>query len=209
MIYLNAPTSYLTLASPATALLREKGSRFMAYAWPVSTEAEIREQLLVLRKEHPSANHHCYAWRLGADKQRYRVNDDGEPSGSAGRPILAAIQSCDLSNVLVVVVRYFGGTLLGVGGLISAYRGAALAALQTVGHEEQFVTEDYDLSFETTDTNTVMRVLKELEAKILANNYDEKNVITFRIKKLHTDQLLRKLSGLYTAVLKPLTTIRE
>ncbi len=181
----------------------------MAYAWPVTTEAEIREQLLTLRKEHAAANHHCYAWRLGADKRHYRANDDGEPANSAGRPILAAIQNCELTNTLVVVVRYFGGTLLGVGGLIGAYRGAALAALKAVPHEERFVTEDYSLRFDTGDTNTVMRVLKELEGKVLSSSYDDKNVITFRIKKLHVDRLLRKLNGLYTATLKHITPSGE
>ena len=124
---------YLTIEKTTEGLYKETGSKFLAMAFPVSTREEISERLAELRKKYHDARHHCYAWRLGADMEEYRVNDDGEPSGSAGLPIFGQIQSRDLSNVLVVVVRYFGGTLLGVGGLIRAYRAAASGALAPDG----------------------------------------------------------------------------
>lgn len=119
------------LTGPAEGLYRDKGSKFLAYLYPIASEDEVAPLLEKLHKLHPSARHWCYAWRLGENGERYRNNDDGEPSGSAGRPILAAIDSAGLSNVLAVVVRYFGGTLLGVRGLIDAYGGAVLDALST------------------------------------------------------------------------------
>ena len=115
---------YKSIQNPSEGLYKEKGSKFLAFAYPVSTVEEIKERMAYLQKQFHDARHHCYAWRLGADMERYRVNDDGEPSGSAGNPIFGQIQSRELSDILVVVIRYFGGTLLGVGGLINAYRSA-------------------------------------------------------------------------------------
>ncbi|MBL7932384.1 MAG: YigZ family protein, partial [Bacteroidia bacterium] len=135
--------SYLTIDQTYEAVVREKGSRFLAYAFPVLSEAEIKAKLNSLRKEHPTANHHCYAWRLGADKLAFRTNDDGEPSNTAGKPIFSQIQSRDLTNILIVVVRYFGGTLLGVSGLISAYKAAASEVLQQAKIEEKFIMFEY------------------------------------------------------------------
>lgn len=114
--------TYLTIEKKAEALYKDKGSKFLTFAFHVENDQQIKDALTQLKKEHPSANHHCYAYRLGADKLNFRANDDGEPSNTAGKPILGQIQSNDLTNILIVVVRYFGGTLLGVGGLISAYR---------------------------------------------------------------------------------------
>ena len=121
---------YKTIQSPSKGIYKEKGSKFLAFAFSLSSEEKIKEQIGLLQKEYHDARHHCYAWRLGASMDRYRVNDDGEPSGSAGNPIFGQIQAHDLTNILVVVVRYFGGTLLGVGGLIRAYRSAASVALE-------------------------------------------------------------------------------
>lgn len=199
---MDVPTSYFVPAQAATAVLREKGSKFVAHAWPLRSEEEVKEKLTALRKEHPSASHHCYAWRLGADKRRYRSNDDGEPAGSAGKPILAAIQSRNLSDVLVVVVRWFGGTLLGTGGLIAAYRGVALAALEMAGTEQQFVTETYVVSFEAESTSAVMRVLRELDGEILSSGYTHRNLVTFRVKKQYEAQLIKKFDDLYAVDLK-------
>ena len=126
---------YKTIKHPSEGLYKEKGSKFLAFAYPVSSEEDIGRIITDLRKQYHDARHHCYAWRLGPEKDRFRVNDDGEPSGSAGKPIFGQIRSMDLSDVLVVVVRYFGGTLLGVGGLIRAYRAAvAVHILFTVRH---------------------------------------------------------------------------
>ena len=121
--------TYLTIKAFSQGLYKEKGSRFIAIAYPVSTQEEIKSILENIRKEHHSARHHCFAWMLGQNRDTFRVNDDGEPSGSAGKPILGQINSFSLTNILIVVVRYFGGKLLGVSGLINAYRSAAESAL--------------------------------------------------------------------------------
>lgn len=199
--------SYFTLSKRSEALIKEKGSKFLAIACPVSSEAEVRDCLQQLKKAHPSANHHCYAWRLGADKAAYRANDDGEPSNSAGKPILSQIQSNDLTNVLVVVVRYFGGTLLGVGGLISAYKAAAQAALAQNSIEERFILFEYVAEFGFDDMNKVMRILKEREAWIGSARYEETNSITFRVKKIQSEKLEREFKELYTSKLTYLKTI--
>lgn len=199
--------SYFTISHASEALLKEKGSKFLGFAFPVSSEAEIREHLAALRKAHPSANHHCYAWRLGADKAAYRANDDGEPSNSAGKPILSQIQAKDLSNVLIVVVRYFGGTLLGVGGLISAYKAAAQAALAATGIEERFILFEYAAEFAFDDMNRVMRILKENQAVVVAANYEETNRLTFRVKKINSERTELSFKDLYTTKLTFLKTI--
>lgn len=139
--------SYLTLAEPAEALYKEKGSKFLAYAYPVSSEEQIRECLEALRKRYYDATHHCYAWRLGADGQNYRVNDDGEPSSTAGRPILGQLLSYGVTDVLVVVVRYFGGTKLGVSGLIAAYKESAAAVLSAAQIVERTVDVRFEVEF--------------------------------------------------------------
>ena len=122
--------TYRTLKSPSEGIYKEKGSKFLAFAFPVNNEGDIKEKLEEIRKAYHDARHHCYAWVLGADKSRFRANDDGEPSNSAGKPILGKLQSHDLSQILIIVVRYFGGVKLGVGGLINAYRSAADDAIQ-------------------------------------------------------------------------------
>lgn len=196
--------AYFTITGPATGQLREKASKFLAFAWPVETEAEIKNLLTALRKEHPAANHYCYAWRLGADKKLFRANDDGEPSNSAGKPIFSVIQGKELSNVLIVVVRYFGGTLLGVNGLINAYRDAAVEAINNGVIEQRFVMLDYRVAFEMNDMNPVMRILKECNAKVLTNSYEEKNVITFRVRKKEQGRLEERLREVYAAELREL-----
>lgn len=189
--------SYFTVSKPAEGVFRDRGSKFLAFVFPVKTEEEIKEYLAGLRKDHPQANHHCYAWRLGADKQRYRVNDDGEPSGSAGRPIYGQIQSKDLTNVLVVVVRYFGGTLLGVPGLINAYKLAAADALNNATIEEAFIQFRYRINFPADLTSEVMRLLKQCDCKLEEQDYAEEMSICFTIKKHHEDQLLEQQKKLF------------
>lgn len=159
-----------------------------------------------MRKEHPSANHHCYAWRLGADKELYRANDDGEPSGTAGRPILSVIRSKELSNILIVVVRYFGGTLLGANGLINAYRDCAEEAISAAKIVECFVMVDYRLEFEMSEMNLVMRILKEYEAVIISNEYDEKNIITLQVKKQKAIAFEERFKELHTVTCQQLAT---
>lgn len=152
---------YKTIELPTEGLFKDKGSKFIAYAYPVFTEDEIKEHLHRIKKEHFSARHHCYAWRLGADKDRFRANDDGEPSSSAGKPILGQIQSFDLTNILIVVVRYFGGTLLGVSGLIYAYRAAAKDAIENANLIEKTVKDFLNIDFGYESMNEVMKVFKD------------------------------------------------
>ena len=189
--------AYFTIASAGESIFRDRGSRFLGFAFPVKTEEEIKQQVQSLREQHPQAVHCCYAWRLGADKQRYRANDDGEPSGTAGKPILGQLQSNDLTNVLVVVVRYFGGTLLGVPGLINAYKVAAAEAIAATTIIEQFIQYEYRINYDAEDTSAVMRLLRELQAKIIENSYDERHFTRFQIKKQFVEQLDEKSRDLY------------
>lgn len=160
------PSVYYTISSPSTAEFRDRGSRFIAYAYPVESVVEFKEKLAALKKEHPKAVHHCFAYRIGMDGNLFRVSDDGEPSGTAGRPILGQIDSLGLSNVLVVVVRYFGGTLLGVPGLINAYKISTQEALILAGKIEKPVLHFYRLQFDYTILNEVMRVVKQYDCVV-------------------------------------------
>jgi len=194
--------SYLTISNSAEDLYKEKGSKFLAFAFPVNSESEIKEKLGQLRKEHPSASHHCYAWRLGADKLAYRANDDGEPSHTAGKPILMQIQSNDLTNILIVVVRYFGGTLLGVGGLIHAYKQAAINVLQKTERLERFILFEYEAEFDFDSMSAMMRILRDVEANVSSAKYEEKNVVTFTVKKHFSEKLEERFKDLYTIKLR-------
>ncbi len=180
--------TYYSIAKNCEGLFKDKGSKFIAYAYPVSSEKQIKDILATLRKEHHSARHHCYAYRLGTDKQTSRSNDDGEPSNTAGKPILGQIQSKDLTNVLVVVVRYFGGTLLGVSGLIAAYREAATDALRNAIITEHHILFSYELRFAFEQMNDVMRTLKELQATIYGQEFEENCIIRFGIRKRLSEQ---------------------
>ncbi|ASK27331.1 IMPACT family protein [Neisseria chenwenguii] len=160
-------TAYKTIAVPVEAEFKDKGSRFIAYAYPVRTAAEIKHYVGVLREEHRKARHWCYAYRLGVDNTQFRANDDGEPSGSAGRPILGQIDSCGLTDVLVVVVRYFGGTLLGVPGLIHAYKTAAADALAVAQIVEKNVEKTVWIRCDYPALNDAIRIVKQHQAEIL------------------------------------------
>ncbi len=155
--------SFKTIASPSNGLYKDKGSKFLSFAFPVNNETEIKEILEFTRKKYHDARHHCYAWMLGEDKDHFRVNDDGEPSNSAGKPILGQIQSKNLSNVLIIVVRYFGGTLLGVGGLIQAYKTSAKEALGSAKIIDKYIYKIYLIKFPYEEMNSVMKVLKDME----------------------------------------------
>lgn len=153
--------TYKTIEKPSEGLFKDKGSKFISFAFPVSSEEEIKEIVQSIKKEHHSARHHCYAWRLGADQLHFRANDDGEPSSTAGKPILGQIQSFDLTNILIVVVRYFGGTLLGVSGLINAYRSAALDAINQAEIVEKLVEKWLLVEFDYGAMNEVMKIFKD------------------------------------------------
>ncbi|MDR1860455.1 MAG: YigZ family protein [Bacteroidales bacterium] len=151
----------LTIESATEGLYKEKGSRFLAFAYPVESEDQIKERLQALRKQHHAARHHCYAWILGSDGQRVRQNDDGEPSGTAGRPIMGQLKKVGLTNILAVVVRYFGGTLLGVSGLAKAYGYATADALQRATIIERISTVPMTVIFDYAALNSVMKLLKD------------------------------------------------
>jgi len=171
---------YKTIKSPSVGIYKEKGSRFISFALPVSDQEAIKPIIDRIKKEHHEARHHCFAYMIGFERNIWRVNDDGEPSGTAGRPIMGQINSYGLTNILIVVSRYFGGTLLGVSGLINAYRSAAASAIQNAELEEKMLQEYYEITYPYISMNDVMRILKEenigqsgqtfdLECRILLN----------------------------------------
>lgn len=164
--------TYKTIAAPAEGLYKEKGSKFLAFAIPVSTEAEVREHLDRIRKDYFDARHHCYAYILGADKMAFRFNDDGEPSGTAGKPIHGQLLSKDLTNTLVVVVRYFGGVLLGASGLFNAYKVAARDALDNATIVEKTVDLCYRVHFQYLQMNDVMKLIKQFDLTPRNQHFD-------------------------------------
>jgi len=158
---------YSTIEKPSIAEFKDRGSKFIAYVYPIADLIEFKEKLAALKKEHPKAVHHCFAYRLGLDGTTYRVSDDGEPSGTAGRPILGQIDSKQLTNMLIIVVRYFGGTLLGVPGLINAYKTAAALALEATSIIQKPVVVNYRLQFDYTQMNDVMKLVKQFDCVVL------------------------------------------
>ena len=191
--------TYLTIEKKSEIIFKDKGSKFLAFAFPVENDAQIKEALLQLKKEHPSANHHCYAYRLGSDKLNFRANDDGEPNNTAGKPILGQIQSNDLTNVLIVVVRYFGGTLLGVSGLINAYKSSAAEVIKECNITEKFISFNYMINFPFEHLNDVMKLLKQTDCKIISQQFDNDCEISFSIRKANaeaSEEKLKKLNGL-------------
>lgn len=158
--------TFKTLAEKGNGDFRDRGSKFLGFSFPVNNREEIKEHLKALKEQHPKANHHCYAWRLGTTGNDFRANDNGEPSGSAGRPILGQIDSAGLTNVLIVVVRYFGGTLLGIPGLINAYKTTASESLAQSTIVEKAITTNYQLQFDYTHLNDIMILIRKYQAEI-------------------------------------------
>ena len=188
--------SYRTIAAPAEGEFKDRGSKFLAYAWPVRTEEEALAHLDWLRKEHFQARHHCFAWRLAPDGSRFRANDDGEPSGTAGRPILGQIDSFGLTDVVVVVVRYFGGTLLGTSGLIQAYREAAAEALRTAKVEEKIVCDTFRFDFDYALMPDVMNAVKKLGLDIVHQDFGERGLLHLAIRQSEVADTLLKMKAL-------------
>jgi len=187
--------TYKTISGPSQGIYKDKGSKFIASAFPVYTEEEVKEKLRGLRKEYHDARHHCYAYCLGPDRSAYRVNDDGEPSGTAGKPIYGQIQSKDLTNVLIVVVRYFGGIKLGIPGLINAYRTAAKESIENTTILTKTINEEYKVSFEYPVINDIMKILKEESASILHQDFtDNSCAIRFHIRRSSGVAIQDKLS---------------
>ncbi|MGF7138799.1 IMPACT family protein [Roseimarinus sediminis] len=196
--------TYKTIGSNAEGMFKDKGSKFLAYAFPVETEDEIKAHLNELKKEHYSARHHCYAYRLGKDGEHYRANDDGEPSGTAGRPIHGQLMSHELTNLLVVVVRYFGGTLLGVSGLINAYKNATIDVLSNAKIIAKIVTNSYQLRFEYPLQNTVMRILNEYQVETLEAEYTTNCQLKIGIRLKQEEEVSSKLEKIEGLIVKKL-----
>jgi len=187
--------TYRTIENPCEGIFRDRGSKFLAYAFPITSETEIKEIVGGLKTEHLKANHHCWAMRLGIDRSVFKVNDDGEPSGTAGRPILNILLSRDLTNILVVVVRYFGGTLLGVPGLINAYKQATEDVLNHAVVIEKTVNDIYNIAFDYLQMNAIMRIIKEDDLVIISQQFDNNCTMQLSIRKMQVNQILSKLNN--------------
>jgi uncharacterized YigZ family protein len=198
--------TYKTISAPAEGLFKDKGSKFIAFAYPISSETEVKPILMKLRAEHTKANHFCYAYRLTPDRSVFRINDDGEPSGTAGRPILNVLLSAELTNILVVVVRYFGGTLLGVPGLIGAYKGATAEATGLADIIEKTVNDRYEIRFDYLVMNDVMRLVKEEQLQIIEQQFDNECMISFEVRTSQLNKVLQKLEKLNEIKIKYLGT---
>jgi uncharacterized YigZ family protein len=184
---------YYTIEKEAVAEFRDRGSKFIGYACPIKSVEEFRDRLNEIKKEHPRATHHCFAYRLGLDGNVFRVSDDGEPSGSAGRPILGQIDSKELVNTLVVVVRYFGGTLLGVPGLINAYKSTAALALQMTPLAQKQVEKEYIVQFDYTQVGEIMAVVKQYNCRIVRQEMQLFCNMTIAIPKNRVMETVYKL----------------
>lgn len=198
---------YKTIAEPSEGDFRDKGSKFLAYAYPIRSEDEVKNHISLLKSQHPKARHHCWALRLSPDKSVYRLNDDGEPSGTAGRPILNTILSNDLTNILVVVVRYFGGTLLGVPGLINAYKTATLQALSNADIIELTVNDIYTISFDYLQMNDIMKIIKDHGLKIINQHFENTCDVELEIPKAQINTVVSKFENIKPMTLTYLRTI--
>ncbi len=197
------PDTYRTLAQPSNEILfKEKKSKFFGYAFPITTEEEVKPIIEGLRKKHHTANHVCYAWQLGVSKNSYRANDDGEPNNSAGMPIYGQIQSFELTNVLVAVARIFGGTKLGVGGLISSYRKAAQMSLEESKIIERTIRADIEVTFGYPDMDKVMRIIKRNQLEIVSQQLEMDCTLTVSTTKSKAQPITLKFNALKGIVAK-------
>lgn len=187
---------YFTISKPAVAEFKDRGSKFLACAYPIATADDFKKLLQQSKKEHPKAAHHCFAYRLGTDENVFRISDDGEPSGTAGRPILGQIDSKQLTDVLVIVVRYFGGTLLGVPGLINAYKTATSLALQVTPVIQKQVELNYAIEFDYTQMNEVMMVMKQYNCTVISQEIQLFCNIHAGIPKNRLSEVLYRLNEL-------------
>lgn len=198
--------TYRTIESPSQeTLFKEKGSKFFGYAFPILKEEEVKLFLEQLKLKHPTARHFCYAWQLGEETIRFRANDDGEPNNSAGQPIYGQLQSFDMTNILVVSVRYFGGTKLGVGGLIQAYKYSAQLTLESVDVVERTIDVSYQLIFDYPLMNKVMRIVKEKNIHILEQDLGINCVYRIAVRKSEAEEVIARFESLYELELKKLT----
>jgi uncharacterized YigZ family protein len=200
-----AADSYKTIARAAETTYRQLSSKFYTYAYPVESEEEIKEHLDALRKRWYDATHHCYAWRLGPHGEQFRANDDGEPSSTAGKPILGQLLSQEITNCLVVVVRYFGGTKLGVPGLIAAYKESTAQVLAECEIVERTVDVVVRVEFSYVAMNDVMRIVKDMQPRILEQLFDNLCTMTLSIRESESEQLLGRLEKVEGATIEQLS----
>lgn len=195
---------YFTVEKESVAEFKDRGSKFLAYAFPVQSKEQFREKLKILKGDHPKAAHHCYAYRLGTDGNNFRSSDDGEPAGSAGKPILGQIDSNNLTNIAVVVVRYFGGTLLGVPGLINAYKTAASFALQVNPFVKKPVLMNYRLQFDYTMMNEVMTIIKKFNCETSRQEMQLFCTLVIGIPGEFKEEVLHTLKNLHSVEVEAL-----
>jgi uncharacterized YigZ family protein len=198
---------YQTIAAPSEGIYKEKGSKFIAFATPVFSENEFKEKLQQLKKDYHDARHHCYAFRLGADLKQYRFSDDGEPSSTAGKPIFGQIQSFELTNICIIVIRYFGGTKLGVGGLITAYKEAAKDALNNAKIITRTVDNLYEIQFGYEIMSDVMNFIKKNNLEVTSQILEENGIIQFRIRQSEAEPLIQKFEEIEGIKIELLKTI--
>ena len=194
--------SYFTIEQEAVAEFSDRGSRFLAYAYPLTSVDAFKAHLQKLKKEHPKAVHHCFAYRLGLDGSKFRVSDDGEPSGSAGRPILGQIDSRELTDTAIIVVRYFGGTLLGVPGLINAYKTASALALQVIPTVQKPIEDIYELEFDYTLINEVMTIIKRYPCTVYKQDMQLFCNFKIGIPRQHLETCLQQLKHVHGVQIK-------
>ena len=190
---------YYTIETAGVNEVKERGSKFIAYAYPIKNTDEFKERMNEIKKEHPKATHYCFAYRIGLDGNNFRVSDAGEPSGTAGRPILGQIDSKKLVNVLVVVVRYFGGTLLGVPGLINAYKSAAALVLQTVPTVQKNVEQEFKIEFDYTMMSEIMNIIKQNNCRIIQQDLQLFCVVKIAAPKRISEEIIYKIKDLKNA----------
>ena len=185
--------TFKTISKPSEGIFKDKGSRFIAYLYPIQSELDIKDIIAELKSIHPKASHHCWALRLSQDRSIFRINDDGEPSGTAGRPILNTLLSFDLTNVIAVVVRYFGGTLLGIPGLINAYKTATMEAIQASEIIEKTVDLVFKIEFSHSVMNEVMKVVKDENIKIFNQSFDLNCTFNLEIRQSQVNKVIDRL----------------
>lgn len=203
---MSSTDSYKTIKSHSSGSYREKGSRFIADAWPVTDEGQINAILEDTRKKHHDAKHHCYAYRLGKDGLTWRANDDGEPSGSAGRPILGQIRSSGVTNVLIVISRYFGGTLLGVSGLTAAYKAAASSALENAEITDHIIHDLYEIRYPYAAMNSVMKIIKEEDIIQAEHSFDLECRIVISFRSSSGERIISRLGRIEGLTMKFLSS---
>jgi uncharacterized YigZ family protein len=199
--------TYLTITEPGEGIFRDRGSKFLGFVYPIKSDNDIKAIVAKLKSEHPKANHHCWALRISPDRSVFRVNDDGEPSGTAGRPILNTLLSHNLTNIAVVVVRYFGGTLLGVPGLINAYKVATEEALKSVKIVEKTVNDVYQISFNYLQMNDVMKLIKSENLNIIEQQLDTDCLVKIEVRKSQVEKVMSLLHHISGVKIKWVSTL--